>query len=114
MCYFIWFIDSFLNFVLYIIFKYFRKGEVWNIYKIKMVRKIMWYLLIEIYFLNMYYVICWVCFEIFIDFYLCNLVYVLFFRFKNDLLVSVFDLFLMDVIVIVIVLFINIFFFCCF
>lgn len=68
LCYFIWFIDSFLNFVLNIFFKYFRKGEVWNIYKIKMVRKIMWYLVIEIYFLNMYYVICWVCFEIFIYF----------------------------------------------
>lgn len=48
-----------------------------------------------------------------IDFYSCNLVYVLFFRSKNDLSVSVFDSFLMEVIAIVIAPSINIFLFCC-
>lgn len=48
-----------------------------------------------------------------IDFYSCNLVYVLFFRSKNDLSVSVFDSFLMDVIANVIAPSTNTFPFCC-
>lgn len=105
--------------VLYTSSKHFRKGEAWNTYKTKTVRKITWHLAIETQSLNMHHVICRVCLEIFIHFqqhrfYSCNLVYVLFFRSKNDLSVSVFDSFLMDVIAIVIAPSTNTFLFCCF
>lgn len=117
-CYFTWFTDSFLNPVLNTSSKHFRKGEAWNTHKTKTVRKITWHLAIETHSLNMHHVICRVCLEIFIHFpqhrfYSCNLVYVLFFRSKNDLSVSVFDSFLMEVIAIVIAPSINIFLFCC-